>query len=328
MPKKNGAVKAKRRRSPRFTEQQIAATPDVTSMAREYGYDNCVAVAPSLPEIGSPYPGEPVEYQVQLEPMKATKKIAIVGKAPSTIPLAPWGDPEWEIWGLSDLVLHEKCTRWTRWFELHDPEGWHPDDSVPRRKKWHPKYWEHLTSRYDDGRAVYLAAPHPEMPHARLFPYQQLIERYSLKDKHGQPKPYFTNTVSWLLAYAIDEGATHISVYGVDMAQQEKGVKSEYAYQRPSVEYFIGLAQGRGIEVFVPEESDLMKAARLYGIDRLSPVMRSLHRKRKKDLGNMRNDCEQQLAQARQKVKELELRQHVIIGAQDDNDQWWSQQVV
>lgn len=324
MSDKNGAVKAKRKRAQRFEQ----GTQDVASLAREYGYDNCVTVASPLPEIGSPFPGEPVEYQVHADAQRATKKIAIVGKAPSTIPLAPWNDPEWEIWGLSDLMLHKDCTRWTRWFELHDPEGWHPDDSVPRRQKWHPKYWEHLTKQHEAGKAIYVAEPHPDMPHALRFPYQQLIERYSLKDKHGQPKPYFTNTVSWLIAYAIDQGATHLGIFGVDMAQQEKGVKSEYAYQRPSVEYFIGLAAGRGIEVYVPDESDLMKAARLYGIDRLSPNMRSLHRKRKKDLANLRNGVEQELAQTQQKLDALVKRQHVIIGAQDDNDQWWSQQVV
>jgi hypothetical protein len=321
---KNGAVKAKRKRAQRFEP----GTPDVASLAREYGYENCVTVAPPLPEIGSPFPGEPVEYQVHVEPSKATKKIAIVGKAPSTIPLAPYNDPEWEIWGLSDLILHEKCTRWTRWFELHDPEGWHPDDSVPRRQKWHPKYWEHLTKQPPEGNHVYVAAPHPEMPYAELFPWERLVERFSLRDESDQPKPYFTNTVSWLIAYAIDQGATHISVYGVDMAQQEKGVKSEYAYQRPSCEYFLGIAHGMGIKTFVPKHSDLMKAVRLYGIDRLSPVFRDVHRKRSKDLRTMKQQAEQELAQLDNQRQQKRDRLHVIIGALDDCDQYFGQQVI
>jgi hypothetical protein len=41
----------------------------------------------------------------------------------------------------------------------------------------------------------------------------------------------------------------------------------EYQSQRPSCEYFIGLARGKGIEVYVPPESDLLKCMYLYGFE-------------------------------------------------------------
>ena len=34
---------------------------------------------------------------------------------------------------------------------------------------------------------------------------------------------------------------------------------SEFAYQRPNMEYLIGLARGRGVDVYIPERSPLTK---------------------------------------------------------------------
>lgn len=259
------------------------------------------------------------------EPIKATKKIAIVGKAPSTIMEAPYADDEWEIWGLSDLIL-KPIPRWSRWFELHDPEGWHPDDSCPRRQKWHKDYWKFLTT--DNGKPVYLRQPHPEIPHGLIYPAQEIIDRFSLRDQHGKAKPYFTNTVSWMIALALMEGATHISIFGVDMAQQERGVKSEYAYQRPSCEYFIGVAKGMGCEVYVPPQSDMMKAHRLYAIDALSSEMRTLHRKRTNDLNNLKKQNDERKATLEKELRAVMDRDLVLIGAIDDNANWWGQQVL
>jgi len=65
-----------------------------------------------------------------------------------------------------------------------------------------------------------------------------------------------------MMALAILEGATHIGLWGVDMAMSD-----EYAFQRPSCELMIGYCLGRGIAVTVPEESALCKARRLYGYE-------------------------------------------------------------
>jgi len=45
-------------------------------------------------------------------------KIALVGSAPSSVLLAPYGDPSWEIWGCSPGVYYQ-APRTEAWFELH-----------------------------------------------------------------------------------------------------------------------------------------------------------------------------------------------------------------
>ena len=42
---------------------------------------------------------------------------------------------------------------------------------------------------------------------------------------------------------------------------------TEYMEQRPSVEYLLGLAEGRGIKVTVAESSDILKCRSLYAYE-------------------------------------------------------------
>jgi len=173
---------------------------------------------------------------------EAPLKVAIIGKTPSR-DLAPYGDESWEIWTLSDLAAANQVPRWSRHFELH-PLDWF------RQRNDH--LWAWLQQPHD--KPIYLQELSPEVPAGVLFPKSEVLR--------GVPRPYFTNTVSWLLAYAGVLGASEVGVYGVDMALDE-----EYAHQRPSCEYFIGWLEGRGCRVDIPDRSDLCKSRRLYGFD-------------------------------------------------------------
>jgi hypothetical protein len=107
---------------------------------------------------------------------------------------------------------------------------------------------------------------------------------------------YFTNSISYMLAMAIDEGYQVIHVYGVDMAQD-----TEYGTQRPSCEFFLGVAVGRGIQIYVPKTSDLLKVRWMYGYEdeiqsswdaRVNEIYAGIQARRK--------SAEQQQAQARE----------------------------
>ena len=83
--------------------------------------------------------------------------------------------------------------------------------------------------------------------------------RFELEEKYGA---YFTNTISWEIALALHIGVDEIHIYGVNMATD-----IEYQSQRPSCEYYIGLARGKGVKVYIPPESDLLKAFYSYGFE-------------------------------------------------------------
>jgi hypothetical protein len=75
------------------------------------------------------------------------------------------------------------------------------------------------------------------------------------------------------------EGFKEIHLYGVDMA-----VSTEYDEQRPSCEYFIGLARGRGIKVYIPEESHLLKVRYKYGYEAKSESVYRKNLKQRKQI--------------------------------------------
>lgn len=172
------------------------------------------------------------------------RKIAIIGKAPSSRELAPYSDESWEIWTLSDLVPKGQATRYSRHFEIH-PLQWIKDRQ--------DGYYQWLCEQKPDERPVYLMEMSTDIPAGVPYPIDAVKNQF---------RNYFTNTVSYMLALAIMEKPDEIGVWGVDMAQSE-----EYQRQRPSCEYFIGVAEGAGIKVTLPDQCDLLQASRLYGFE-------------------------------------------------------------
>lgn len=206
--------------------------------------------------------------------MAEDRRVALVGKAPASIPRTPFDDEDVEIWSLSDN--YRNLPRWDRWFELHD---------VDYHREHHPDHWEFLLQ--DHGKPLYLLGPHAAIPHATVYPRDEVLQRF--------PPGYFTNSISYMIALAIMEGFTEIGIYGVDMAQHD-----EYAHQRPSCEWMIGFAQGMGIKVVVPEESDLLKCRKLYGYETHN--------------GDMYHKC-------RARIAELEGRIGDLSKSKEDSDQ-------
>lgn len=124
-----------------------------------------------------------------------------------------------------------------------------------------------------------------------------------LVDKYG---PYFfTSSLSWMFALAIEAGATTIGLWGVDMAATE-----EYGYQRAGCQYFAMLAKSMGIEVGVPPESDLLRPPPLYGICETSHDWIKITA-RHRELADRRAQAEQKILQGQEELKFLQ-------GATDD----------
>jgi hypothetical protein len=164
-------------------------------------------------------------------------KVAIVGFTASRN-LAPWNDPEYEIWGMNALFLHPEVKRASRWFDLH-----RFDTIDTRRKEWYQKQFSG---------PIYLQEKEATVKSSIAFPKDE-VEKYFNDD-------YFTSSVAWILALAIKLGYKEIHMYGIDMSAEH-----EYFGQRPCVEYWMGIAKGRGIKTYVPPVSDLTAATHQYG---------------------------------------------------------------
>lgn len=223
--------------------------------------------APSQPEQPArpSTPSVPETPCVPATPEKpcGARKIACIGKAPSSVLLAPYGDMQWEVWILNTLGSNNEVPRWDRQFEIHDLDL----VKVPA----YGGYYNWLASQ--ENKIVYTRdEPPPEFKSGVQYPLAAVLTTFQ-KLRGGR---YITNTVSMMLALALHEHlngqpVSDIGLYGVDMAQQ--GLRSgnagwftsEYARQRPSCEYWIGVAEGLGITIHIPDQSDLLKTACIYG---------------------------------------------------------------
>lgn len=237
------------------------------------------------------------------------RKVAIIGKAPSSVKLAPYDDPEWEVWILNTLGQLHEVPRWDRQFELHDIEL--------TKDKAYGNYHDWLRQQSHGDRPIYLrdVVPTDFGKSARSYPLGDMLSAFN--GFAGQR--YVTNTVSWMICLALYEhrqGQTigEMGLWGVDMAQH--GVNfghagqfaSEYAKQRPSCEYWIGVAEGMGIKVRIPDTSDLLKSAVLYGYhtDALW-----------KKINARRAELEQRIAHAQQREQQAHDEAVFLSGAKE-----------
>jgi hypothetical protein len=176
-----------------------------------------------------------------------TRKVAILGRA-GTLALAPFEDPEWEMWSLPWSTKPPKAHRL---FDIHSKAAWATSHSVTSK-------WEGEAERRYPGVPVYCHKDRVNVFRAGVeYPFEDVIA--------GLPIPYLESSISYQIALALHEGVDEIGLFGVNMAAH-----SEYDYQRPSATYLIGLAQGRGVTVTIPQPNRLFESmwpSGRYGLD-------------------------------------------------------------
>lgn len=230
-------------------------------------------------------------------------RIGILGSAPSSLALAPFGDPSWRFFGCSPGVYYQ-CPRVDAWFELH---RWEPPiiGNPHKQQMWFsPEYVAWMGSLKCP---VWMYDRVPEIPNSRPLPVEELTAKYGTY--------FFTSSIAFMIACAIEDileareagehGPHEIGLFGVDMAATE-----EWAEQRPGCQHFLLLAADLGITVTVPPESDLLRPMPLYGVCESSHWMIKNTARRK--------ELEGRLAHATQAQRNAELECAFLKGALDD----------
>lgn len=197
-------------------------------------------------------------------------KIALLGSAPSSLMLAPFGDPDWKIWACSPGTYYQ-LPRCDAFFELH---RWEPGviGKPGTQKPWFsPEYVAWMGQQ----KVVWMAQPVPEIPGSVALPFTFMNQRWG--------SFFWTSSLAYMLAMALDdiiaarraraaqgmpqEGQDKfaledaIGMWGVDMAANE-----EYGYQRAGCQHFLAEANRLGINVVIPPESDILRPMPPYGL--------------------------------------------------------------
>ena len=187
-------------------------------------------------------------------------KIAIVGSHRETRDLAPFDDPDTEIWvfneAYSQLIRGDdgEPYHWVKRadvvFQMHDPAVYR--SQFNRSDKWH---WDWLQKEHGNLR-IYMQNVDPDVPNSVRYPIEDIDH---LLDNFRQglelhPVTFLTSSIAQALALAITMKPEKIMLYGVEMHSE-----TEYWYQRECVTFWVGLALGIGIPV------DMLSGDDIYG---------------------------------------------------------------
>jgi hypothetical protein len=193
----------------------------------------------------------------QKKEVTGKKQLAIVGTA-GTMSAAPYDDEKFEIWAISTAAAHEGMKRADRLFEMH-----------PRRYFGQAAVLERLMEF--DG-PVYMQEHFPEIPNSVAYPYEEVREAYYIPAMGDNL--YVTNTITWMILLALHEGYKDLNFFGVHMAHD-----TEYYYQQPSCAWALGMAQASGCSIWLPNESEILKARFEYGFGEPTDAMKRLNKR-------------------------------------------------
>lgn len=229
-------------------------------------------------------------------------KVALIGSAPASIRIAPYGNPGWRIYGCSPGV-YGIASRVDEWFETHLWE--------PGQPWFSPEYVQWLKAL--PGRGVTLWVGGECVEGAHVFPFDAVLAKFD-------PQRWFcSSSLFWMMARAIDaiereakeQGRPvnpkddKIAFYGVDMAAD-----TEYEMQRAGIHFMTYKAADLGIEVGAPPESDLFTPRFRYGADEWTHSFRKMRARRE--------ELTARAAQAEAAVKQHSDLAMFLRGAIDD----------
>jgi hypothetical protein len=181
------------------------------------------------------------------------KQIAIIGRSVSTVGDAPWNDESWEKWGLP--WADGFWAKMDRFFEMHE-RGHLQTEEAARPSE----YWERLQLDIDWG-PIYMQQAWADIPKSVVYPFEAVnADVFAGFPRVWDQDDWYNCSIAYMLALAIHEKADRIGLWGIDCTRED-----EYAYENPNLAYLIGFAQGRGIEVILPQgPTNLLK---YYGED-------------------------------------------------------------
>ena len=106
---------------------------------------------------------------------------------------------------------------------------------------------------------IWMQDVYPEIPNSKRYPIEGVMKGF-----HSN----FTSSIAFMLAHAAYEqreykNIGYLQLFGVHMMAEE-----EYGYQRAGCEYWLGILEALGVEVFVAGTGSVLKCTFNYGYDK------------------------------------------------------------
>lgn len=185
-------------------------------------------------------------------------KIAIVGTHPATRENAPWGDSDYLIWLFNETPASPWVKRWDASFQLHAPEVYTSTNNFVD-----PSHWAWLQQPHP-GRVIYMQQRDERVPASVAYPLEGVLADVG-------HRRYLTSSPAYAIALALHMGYSEIGVWGVELSSN-----TEYSYQLPCWNYWVGVADGRGAKLEL-RSGEMHFSAPLYGYEGAVSLPRSLY---------------------------------------------------
>lgn len=206
------------------------------------------------------------DHAIVTSPMLHRRKVCIVAAGNSKHDPACTEileSPDYEVFALNAVPVHDRHgrARADRHFDLHERCSQSPDDMRWIKECPIPIYVPE--DLQDAG------------PNTVRYPIEAVEEKF-----HS----YFASTFSYQVALALLEGATEISLFGVDLAF---GDWRERTVEWAGLSWWLGYADAKGVTIRVPENSMLCRHPARYGIEYTSEKEQVEQYGRSVELGDM-----------------------------------------
>lgn len=243
---------------------------------------------------------EIVKQYPHLKPWR--KKIALVGFARTSRHLAPYDDPEWEIWSLNEAHRQPWLKRATRFFQLHKKWDFFKGGNISyeEHRKWLRKKQElpiYMQADFSD-----------EVPSCVEYPLDEITSTFLYNVRRGgEINEYYTSSFAYMCALACYEAYVYGDIEEIGFWGWEMSTMTEFAYQKGSTEYWLGIATGMGLKITMPKGTQVLygakyawEADRMINRQRLEYYKAVYNAKRNKALGQF-----QQLHGKRELLEEM-----------------------
>ena len=105
-------------------------------------------------------------------------------------------------------------------------------------------------------KCIVASVPYPQHPewNIEVYPLREVLSKFRTK--------FFSNTICYMMAYALLKGYERMFFYGIDMM-----TSTTYIFEKGGVEFWMGIAHAMGVPVINTQESATGKTldGKLYG---------------------------------------------------------------
>lgn len=184
------------------------------------------------------------------------QNLIILGTA-STLISTPWDLDDTDYWACQPVITHRVSKtgpliteghRIDAIFEMHNQDYW-------------STIIERVNNFVDKNKnvKVYMQEQNAQIKNCVKYPLSEIQSFLN----HPRMRKFLTSTIAYMVILGIMQGYKSIEMFGIHMSSEEE----EYSLQRECLTGLLGFAWGKGIDFWLPDQSDIMKSDHLYGYE-------------------------------------------------------------